>query len=926
MSVFEPHCEGSGRSLPSGKGTRLIILDAGSSQEGLIPGVGLIFESKTSSSDYHDEMNSEHFTEWFRDTLIPRLTPQSVVVMDNAPYHSHLDPESRAPSTGANKPDLQEKELGQWRKRLERFVETQASKTVLNTVKTHGFVVISGPPGSGKSAIAYNTAFKLEKEEAFCILPVSSPEEIRKYLSPETTQIFVIDDPVGRYAVDDTSIRRWKNEENFIKETFTNSLNTRLILTCRSYIYKSGFSRLLHVSPIHFDLLSSDLKLSSGERTKLCKRYNLPDMNEDTIMMYDFFPLLCAMFSTLEDTSMFFVNPYKILTEEIGNIKENSDIAFLAIALLVVQDNNIDKQILNLENSDIKDLLNDLCNECGFKYFPSTSVLLSALYDLIGTYVKGTENGFACIHDKLFQNISFIVGSGIIHCVLKYGSCKFLANRLQLASIQQKHDKLVIVVAQEQEKLFFERLLLDIRKGNHSHVFTGIQMTHLRYRTKLLTYLKTLKTEDLKCDKFNSTPLHVASEQGYEDLANLLVKLKKNQISHQDKNKRTPLYMACLGGHDNVVKVIHLNDKTTLEITNDDDCTPLDAASINGHSSTVALLLGYDANFKKKDNKIKRTALYRACENGHYDVVRLLLTKNPDVKDTDAKGLKAIHIACLSEHLSIVELLLGYKDIINECDATGRTPLFIACDSNQQNLVELLLQYKPDVNKANKENFTPLHKACQNKNEIIVALLLDKSAKVNTQSADGSSPLYIACTEGQLRMVETLLNKNAHVNIATKQAWTPLFFSCSADNFEMCKVLQRSGANINTADKFEFTPLHIACREKHKRIVRFLIECDANVNAVNKQKESPLYISCTNESSDIVELLLGKNADVKLCEEQGNSPLHAACQKGNKKIVQLLLDKKADKQKRNKAGKTPFDVVQGIERDKIVEMLNSATM
>ncbi|CAC5396469.1 unnamed protein product [Mytilus coruscus] len=91
MSVFEPHCEGSGRSLPSGKGTRLIILDAGSSQQSLIPGVGLIFESKTNSSDYHDEMNSEHFTEWFRDTLIPRLSPQSVVVMDNAPYHSHLE-------------------------------------------------------------------------------------------------------------------------------------------------------------------------------------------------------------------------------------------------------------------------------------------------------------------------------------------------------------------------------------------------------------------------------------------------------------------------------------------------------------------------------------------------------------------------------------------------------------------------------------------------------------------------------------------------------------------------------------------------------------------------------------------------------------------------------------------------------------------
>lgn len=56
---------------------------------------------------------------------------------------------------------------------------------------------------------------------------------------------------------------------------------------------------------------------------------------------------------------------------------------------------------------------------------------------------------------------------------------------------------------------------------------------------------------------------------------------------------------------------------------------------------------------------------------------------------------------------------------------------------------------------------------------------------------------------------------------------------------------------------------------------------------------------------------------------KGNSPLHVACIKRNKQIEQLLLDRKSDIHKRNYAGKTPFDVIQGIERDKIVEVLNS---
>ncbi|CAC5384789.1 unnamed protein product [Mytilus coruscus] len=51
-------------------------------------------------------MNKEHFTELFKDTLLPKIHPQSVIVMDNDPYHSHLVPESRVPNTGSRKPEI----------------------------------------------------------------------------------------------------------------------------------------------------------------------------------------------------------------------------------------------------------------------------------------------------------------------------------------------------------------------------------------------------------------------------------------------------------------------------------------------------------------------------------------------------------------------------------------------------------------------------------------------------------------------------------------------------------------------------------------------------------------------------------------------------------------------------------------------------
>ena len=33
-------------------------------------------------------MTSEHFEEWINDILIPKLEPNSIIVMDNASYHS----------------------------------------------------------------------------------------------------------------------------------------------------------------------------------------------------------------------------------------------------------------------------------------------------------------------------------------------------------------------------------------------------------------------------------------------------------------------------------------------------------------------------------------------------------------------------------------------------------------------------------------------------------------------------------------------------------------------------------------------------------------------------------------------------------------------------------------------------------------------
>ncbi len=78
----------TGLKQPSGKGERLIITHAGTPDGGFIPNAGLIFRAKRTNGDYHGEMNSSVYEDWFETKLLPNVPPHSVIVLDNAPYHT----------------------------------------------------------------------------------------------------------------------------------------------------------------------------------------------------------------------------------------------------------------------------------------------------------------------------------------------------------------------------------------------------------------------------------------------------------------------------------------------------------------------------------------------------------------------------------------------------------------------------------------------------------------------------------------------------------------------------------------------------------------------------------------------------------------------------------------------------------------------
>ena len=101
------------RLIPTGKGQRLILLHAVDDKTGFIPDCKLLFKSNsTDGRDYHTEMNGDTFENWLENKLLPALDEPSLVLLDNASYHTRKDPATTAPTT-ASKLD----EMRQWLKK-----------------------------------------------------------------------------------------------------------------------------------------------------------------------------------------------------------------------------------------------------------------------------------------------------------------------------------------------------------------------------------------------------------------------------------------------------------------------------------------------------------------------------------------------------------------------------------------------------------------------------------------------------------------------------------------------------------------------------------------------------------------------------------------------------------------------------------------
>ncbi|XP_071123999.1 uncharacterized protein [Mytilus edulis] len=652
------------------------------------------------------------------------------------------------------------------------FIRTKAFTYIYTTLRENQVTLISGPPGCGKTSMCYQAAFKLKETDNYEIIDVSNPIQLIRALIENTKPLIVIDDIVGKYSLNENSLQTWGAQSNFICHLLSHSLNAKLIVTCRSYIFRNEKFSVLKLPHFHCDMLADEMLMTKEERRQLFNLYvseeEIQSLQDTVVMLYSFFPLICMhyQFQLQKEVTDYFTNPYDIIETEMNGLRLSSDPCFIALGLLVISYNNIDKQSLIVHDhkqtadTAITEILYDILQEIDYALITSLKGVSSSLSFLKNIYVKETISTFTSINKSMFDMLVGTVGRHLIPCILRHSKSELIKEYFELLQFTSDRNPHTITIDSRYDKLYFRRIIEDINNGFNLDVFDSVQMKHKEYRSYFLE--NVLKTETpifCKSRKDGSSPLHVTTLLGYNELSFFFVESDKSQVNSRDNTGKTPLHLACLKGNVAVAKV----------------------------------LIKFNAEVNQLDiNKV--TPFMLACSSGHTELIKFLLTKD-------------VHI--------------------NAFNSFGSTPLLEACMKNNVEACSLLLENKAKVDCFNKNGDTPLHLACQAGQTKILNLILKYSVDtcINRPNVKGYTPFYLAISNGQNEIANTIIKYGADPNYQNENGSTALHSACETNKFEIVKILlEQYQVEFNKKDNKGRTPLDVSKIHKHKDISQLLID------------------------------------------------------------------------------------------------------
>jgi ankyrin repeat protein len=392
------------------------------------------------------------------------------------------------------------------------------------------------------------------------------------------------------------------------------------------------------------------------------------------------------------------------------------------------------------------------------------------------------------------------------------------------------------------------------------------------------------------CEYNNEFRLHLAASSGN-------VKTVKSLIDEGDvvdavtNLRETPLHIAAFKGNTDIAELL-IEKGASVNALADDDLSPLHYAAQRGNSEIVALLMKKGASVDAlADDDL--TPLHRAAQSGNSETLSLLIENGASVNVLTSNNQTPLHWAAQCGNSETTELLIEKGASVNSITINNETPLHYAAQSRNSKTAELLIEKGAAVSALTTSNQTPLHWAAQSGNSETAELLIVKGASVNVVTTDNESSLHCAAQSGNSEVAELLIEKGASVNALATGDQTPLHWAAQRGNSDLTIILIDKGASVNALTTRNQTPLHWAAQSGNSEVVELLIEKGASVNALTTGNQTPLHWVSRGGNSKTTELLIKNGASVNALDIGTQTPLHWAAEGGNSKTAELLIEKGA---------------------------------
>jgi hypothetical protein len=237
---------------------------------------------------------------------------------------------------------------------LQRLVVTEAHRKSVRAISAHNLVLLLGAPAAGKSTIGASLAVGAADIWQCGTIRATSPEDIRRHLSPGSPQFFWIDDAWGNTQYQRQTAEAWNQVFPFMQGAIKSG--TRFLITSRDYIWKAAQRDLkLQALPIlnRSQVVINVQELSVQEKAQVIYNHlklgdqplafraavkpHLPEIAERQDFLPETARRLGSQFfagglpTSREDVLAFFERPQNFLLDTIANLAPDTRAAIAVV-------------------------------------------------------------------------------------------------------------------------------------------------------------------------------------------------------------------------------------------------------------------------------------------------------------------------------------------------------------------------------------------------------------------------------------------------------------------------------------------------------------------------------------------------------------------------------------------------------------------